>query len=219
MRGWLALALGLAATAAAAAVNANPPATTGAGAAAQVVLPHDGDDYSALVARAAAGDKSVDFRALRMTYLKSAARKRTGNLFAKRKALFSAVEAHDDTAARDAAIAVLSADYTDLAGQKLLRQSCQNLGDSACAEQSHFVEFGLLTSITQSGDGKTCKTGWEVVSIAEEFFILAMQGASLREQALVQNCDRMDVVDGSGNPAVYYFRIDAEMEDEENMFK
>jgi hypothetical protein len=211
---WLALSL------AAAAVNANPPAVTGPGASAQIALPRDGDDYSRLVARAAAGDKSVDFRALRMAHLKSVSYKKgKEDVDALRTSLFGSVKAGENTAVRDAAIKLLSADYTDLYGHKFLRQSCEQLGDTICAQQEHFAEFGLLLSITQSGDGKTCKTGWEVAAIKEEYFVLAMLNTKPKQQALVEHCDLMSVVDENGAPADYYFRIDAVMEDEESMFK
>jgi hypothetical protein len=218
MRKILVLALSLLATGALADVNPDAP-PAGASAATLIVLPQDGDDYSKLVARAAAGDTSVDFRAMRMAYLRSAARKRAGDIDELRKSLFDAARSGDDKTVRDAAIQLLSADYTDLYGQKFLRQACQKLGDEACAQQGHFVEFGLLTSITGSGDGKTCKTGWEVASIKEEYFVLAMLGTTLTQQALVGDCDLMNVVDEKGAPASYYFRIDAVLQDEESMFK
>ena len=49
--------------------------SSAAGGALEITLPKDGDEYSALVARAAAQDKSFDFHALLFAYLKSAARK------------------------------------------------------------------------------------------------------------------------------------------------
>src|SRR5262249_54142762 len=133
-------------------------ADTGAsGATPQIVLPHDGDEYSKLVARAAAHDKSVDFRALRFAWLKSAARRHDkADHTALKDALLAAVKADDDRRVRDVAVKMVSANYTDMFGHKFLRQACAQLHDDACAEQGHFVEFGLLKSIVATGDGKTC---------------------------------------------------------------
>jgi hypothetical protein len=122
---------------------------------------------------------------------------------------------------RKVATALVSASYVDLFGQKYLRQSCAALQNEACARQGEFVELGLLKSVVESGDGKTCPTGWEVASIDEEYFVLAMVGANLRLQSLVNGppaCDAMDTVDADGKQATYFFRIDAVLADEESMF-
>ena len=188
------------------------------GAESLVTLPSGNDDFAKLAARAAAQDQSLDFRALRFAWLKSAQRKHPGaDEDAARSALFTAVKGGDATAIRDAAIKLLSVNYVDLFGHKFLRQSCAILHDDACATAGHFLEFGLLNSNVHTGDGKTCPTGWEVVSVKEEYFVLSMLGASMRSQALMNgppSCDRMDVTDESGNDATYYFRIEAVLADE-----
>ena len=52
-----------------------------------IQLPADGDEYSTLVARAAAHDVTVDFRALRLAHLKSRAHQRGGDEFESESAL------------------------------------------------------------------------------------------------------------------------------------
>jgi hypothetical protein len=185
----------------------------------QIALPHDGDEYSKLVARAAAHDTSVDFRALRFAWLKSAARRNDKADHSDLKdALLAAVKSGDDRRVRDVAVKMLSADYTDMFGHKFLRQACARLHDDACAEQGHFVEFGLLKSIVATGDGKTCDTGWEVVAVTEEYFMIDMMGDTPAEQSLIQGkhgaCDLLHVRDENGKPQDYYFRIDAVLADE-----
>lgn len=220
--------LGLAAAAALAVLGLIAPAVadigsaTGGGAL-QIIVPKDGDDYSELVARAVAHDKSVDFRALRFAYLKSAARKNSkADLDALKKALFDASKSGDDQKVSDAAVKLLSENYTDLWGHKFLRQACAKLHDDQCAEQGHFVEFGLLNSIMSSGDGKTCDTGWEVSAVAEEYFIIGMMGDTPSEQSLISgkngSCDLLHVKDENGKFQDYYFRIDAVLADEMAMF-
>jgi hypothetical protein len=191
---------------------------------AEIVLPNDGDAYSSLVARAAASDRSVDFHALRQAWLQSKAHK--GGLadeIALEDGLFSAIHGGDDLRIRDAAAKLLSADYTNMLAHAALHEACSRLHDTACAEQHHFVEDGLLNSITASGDGKTCKTGWEVVAIREEYFLLRTMGDTPGIQALVNDadsaCDLLNVTGPDGKPSAYYFRIDAVLKDETDSLK
>lgn len=200
--------------------NAAIPTTSTA----QIVLPTDGDEYSSLVARAAAEDHTLDFHALRFAWLKSKAHKAVDvDETALESDLFDAARGSDDERVRDAAVKVLSADYINMFAHAALRQACTKLHDDACAEQHHFVEFGLLTSITESGDGKTCKTGWEVVAVREEYFVVHMLGNTPADQALVNGadgaCDLLNATDSDGKPQAYYFRIDAVLKDETDMMK
>jgi hypothetical protein len=221
-KGIIAALMLLALAAPAAAAIADKPggaAKPMAGTAPAIALPKDGDEYAKLVARAAGRDLSVDFRALRFAYLKSKARRNSkANVDALRTALFDAVKANDTKRVRDTAVALLSADYIDMYGHKFLRQACAVLYDAGCAEQGHFVEFGLLDSILKSGDGKTCDTGWEVVTIAEEYFILGMMEAKVLRQSLVSGkhgaCDLLMTKDGDGKEHDIYFRADAILADE-----
>ena len=204
------------------AVNDNPVISTTT--TPQIVLPSDGDEYSSLVARAAAEDRTLDFHALRLAWLKSNAHKAINvNETELESDLFDAARSGDDGRVRDAAVKVLSADYINMFAHAVLRQACTKLHDDGCAEQHHFVEFGLLTSITTSGDGKTCKTGWEVVAVREEYFIVHMLGSTPADQALINGadgaCDLLNTTGPDGKPQAYYFRIDAVLQDEMGMLK
>ena len=188
-----------------------------------IQLPADGDTYSALVAKAAAHDDSVDFRALRVAWLDSKARARAGDTDQLREEMFAAVRDKDGARVRDKAEKILSIDYTDLMAHKMLRQACATLKDDACAELHHFVEFGLLNSIIRSGDGKSCATGWEAIQVKEEYFVLGMLGVQFHQQALVtgggHNCDAMQGTDDKGAGVTYFFNIDVMMADEMKMFQ
>lgn len=189
---------------------------------AAIVLPSGNDEYSRLVARAQAGNQTVDFRALRFAFLSSAAHKNGGvdpGMDIQRQ-MYAAVQANDAAKARSLAEKLISADYINMHGHKVLRQACAILKDQACADREHFIEFGLLNSITHSGDGKTCKTGWEVVTVAEEYFIIAMAGARPNGQALINGtpaCDQMTIAMEDGSTQVIFFRIDAVLADEARM--
>lgn len=179
-----------------------------------VTLPKDGDKYSELVAKAEAGDPSVDFAALRLAWLDSAARKRSLRLdLPKMKAeIGAAIEKQDTGAVAAASRRLLSVNYIDLDGHKFLRQSCEILKDKDCADRQHFIEFGLLYSIMHGGDGKTCPTGWQAVSIDEEYFVLRMAGFKRDRQALIKGppmCDLLEATDDKGNHRSFYFKIDS----------
>ncbi len=216
----IAIAASVAFAGAAAWADVNPTVTT-AGSAPQIVLPKDGDEYSALAARAAAQDQGVDFRALRFAWLKSAAHKHQATSeIDLRGAIFAAVKAGDGQGVRAAAVKMISAIYVNLYGHKFLRQACAILHDDACAAQEHFVEFGLLLSILKSGDGKTCATGWEVVSVGEEYFIIGMMGPCRANNPCstaspAATSFRSPTRRARRKPI--YFRIDAVLEDEMSM--
>ena len=93
--------------------------TAAADSAPGVQLPADGDEYSSLVARAAARDATVDFRALRLAYLKSRAYQRAENqpdtVSTLRKEMYDATRSLDSAATvRQKAEALLSIDYTNM---------------------------------------------------------------------------------------------------------
>src|SRR5689334_23128130 len=93
--------------------------------------------------------------------------------------------------------AMLSIDYTSLFAHKYLQQTFKILGDTVNQKKYHDIEFGLLYSITRSGDGKTCETGWHVTQIEEEYFIIGMVGAQMQTQSITSGgknmCDKMVV--------------------------
>jgi hypothetical protein len=186
-------------------------ATSASGAPRAIVIPLDNDDYSRLVARAEADDQSVDFRALRFAWLDSAARLRSGSIDQLSRDMSQTAKDRNAVAVRDAAQKILSIDYTDMAAHKFLRQSCHILGDAVCEAHEHFVEFGLITSITRGKDGKSMATAWEVASLHEEYFIMSMAGLRPGTQYLVnaghRAYDKFDVTDETGAPHVVFFDI------------
>lgn len=180
-----------------------------------LVLPTDNDQYSQLVHKAHAQDSTVSFRDLRIAYLNSSASKLTANTLAELKSLrrdmFDAVAHNDAPVIRSKAEAILNIKYIDMDAHKLLRQSCAVLADKACEDRHRFTGLGLLRSIVSIGDGKSCKSAWEVVAVEEEYFVLRMIGEKLKEQSVVQEggkiCDKMQVVNEKQEPTTRYFDI------------
>ena len=103
--------------------------------------------------------------------------------------------------------AMLSIDYTSILAHKILRQTYKITGDTINYKKYYTIQFGLLKSITKNGDGKTCQTGWPVIQIEEEYFILDMLGAKLLKQSIDNSggiCDKMEVKE-DGKKKTYYF--------------
>ena len=173
--------------------------------------PHDGDAYSGLVARAEAGDATVDFKAMRFAWLDSAARKREPDLHDATKAMYQAVQAQDAATVRADAEKIIAAHYTDIIAHKFRRQACTVLKDQACSDHEHFVEFGLLDSIMKSGDGTTPETAMLVADVSEEYVVIGLGGQRPGGQALVNRngkvYDQMTVTDQNGKQLTLWFDI------------
>jgi hypothetical protein len=184
-------------------------------------VPADGDTYATLVARALDG-AVVDWGAMRHAYLKSAARRRDWvrpGAADERAALFAAMKRNDYAAVAGIARGILSHTFVDLDAHKALRQACEHLGDHRCAELHHAIEMGLLRSVVAGANGESCETGWRVVTVDEEYFVLRMIDLKLRKQSLKSvaghQCDMMETIDEHGSSRTVYFQIDAVTEDEQ----
>jgi hypothetical protein len=84
--------------------------------------------------------------------------------------------------------------------------------------RQHFIELGLLESILSTGDGHSCATAWNAVTVAEEYFVLRMRGYTLKHQktesATEKICDRLDVVeDATGGVRTVFFDITGLLDD------
>jgi hypothetical protein len=181
-----------------------------AGVASAGAAANDEDPYARMVARAEAGDASLDFRALRLAWITSAERHAAPATDDFERQIVAGARANKPADVAVAARRIIAANYIDMGAHKYLRQACKLLGDTACAEHEHFVEFGLLQSITSERDGQSKETAWRVVSIPEEYFIMDMAGMRLTTQALVadgpRQYDRMSVT-VDGQPRTVWFDI------------
>lgn len=176
-------------------------------------VPPDGDAYSQLVAKAEADDQTTDFKALRLAWVDSAAKKRAGSTRELTDQMFKAAGAGKHAKVAETARKIIAINYTNLIAHKMLRQACKMDGDTACADHEHFVEFGLLNSITGGRDGHSVEQAWYAISIEEEYQMLMLAGAQPGGQALLNvkgvPYDRLDATGEDGKPVVYYFDISA----------
>jgi hypothetical protein len=177
-----------------------------------IALPKYNDDYSKLVVQAETTKQKVDFKAMRMAWLKSEAYKHANEAYALSKSLADAVEKNDHASVRDIAVKMLDADYVSLTAQKYLYQSCQALHDGDCGDTHRYVEQGLLSSIILGANGKAVDQAWTVVSPEEEAFVIGIEGMKATAQSVVQNDKGVfDKIDGTlnGRPTSFYFNVSA----------
>lgn len=180
---------------------------------ANVIVPGYHDTYSRLVKQLEAGQTDIDYKKFRESFLESeqfkvAAKKQT-ELDGLRKKMHELMAKSKYAEIVVVTKKMLSIDYTDMEAHKILRQTYKILGETTNAGKYHDIEFGLLNSIMKSGDGKTCATGWRVIQITEEYFVLEMLGAKMRQQSLDHTnglCDKMEV-EGDQGKQTYYFEV------------
>ena len=176
-----------------------------------VEIPDHGDVYSRLVRQLETGTTSIDYRAFRESFLASPQFKVAADQASELKSLRAKMRFLMEDLSSEEIVEVakkmLGIDYTDMEAHKILQQTYQILGDARNEKKYHAIEFGLLNSIVRSGDGKTCRTGWSVIQVAEQSFILDMLGAKLVKQTLEGGrCDRMEVDTDQGR-RTYYFEV------------
>src|SRR5262249_16662077 len=66
--------------------------------------------------------------------------------------------------------------------------------------------YGLLKSITATGDGQSPDTAFKVISVAEEYALLREIGAKVNEQSLVGPCDKMQI-ERNDKKYTFYFDV------------
>ena len=115
--------------------------------------------YQILVEKLKSGDRNVDFKELRLAYADSP---RGPDTDVQKKAMMAALSARDFAAALKDADVVLAGDYADMDAHFVAYVANR---ETRAAEQAEFHQFalkGLLKSITDSGDGKTPETAFQV---------------------------------------------------------
>ncbi len=132
--------------------------------------------YSELVARAASGDLSADFKAMRYAYpLTSGYDPALENPeTARLSAAFKAGDCSDTLVRSDAA---LKRDFTNPRTHAMRAECFEKAGNAAQAALEHGIERGLMDSLRKGADGKTRGTAYVVGSYREQEF--AMEAADL----------------------------------------
>lgn len=181
------------------------------------------DKYSDYVEELESGQPNIDYTDFRNSFLQSGQFAKKGMNYNQLKSqVFSAVKNNNYQEVISLTKAMLTIDYTSMFAHKFLQQTYGILGDTLNQKKYHDIEFGLLSSIINSGDGRSCETGWHVTQIEEEYFILNVMGARLQSQSTSHSrnnaCDKMLVTMGDGATATYYFEANKVFQMESKMF-
>jgi hypothetical protein len=189
----------------------------------KIEVPNFNDKYSNYVKQLENGKIDIDYVDFRNSFLESKQfSKKSTNYDSLKKQVYAEIKSKNYNNVVRLTKAMLGIDYTSLFAHKYLQQTYKILGDTTNRNKYHDIEFGLLYSITRSGDGKTCETGWHVTQIEEEYFILNMLGADLLEQSISNggknSCDKMVVKTEEGEKKTYYFEANKVFEMESKLF-
>src|SRR5581483_8487391 len=130
------------------------------------------DDYRSLVQRAKVGDQTVNFRDLRFDYMDSQDYEKGSDTEAQKKTMWAALKEHNVKDALTNADAVLAGDYADIDAHFVEYVSHRELKEAELSDLHHSIFQGLLRSITDSGDGKTPETAFQVIEVHEEYVVL-----------------------------------------------
>jgi len=189
----------------------------------KIEIPDFNDKYSGYVAQLENGKTDIDYADFRNSFLESKQyNKKSSNYDSLKQQVYTQIKNKNYKEVVRLTRSMLSIDYTSMFAHKYLQQTYQILGDTVNKNKYHDIEFGLLRSITRSGDGKTCETGWHVTQIEEEYFILNMIGADLQSQSISNggknSCDKMVIKTEEGETKTYYFEANKVFEMESKLF-
>jgi hypothetical protein len=181
---------------------------------AQEDKPKDKTPYEALVERVKGGDKSVDFKQLRLAYADSTASRPDTD--AQKKAMTAAVNSKNYAEALKNADVVLASNFVDMDAHFAEYLAQRELSHPEQAEFHKFVLQGLLDSIAHSGDGKSERTAYQVIEVHEEYVVLRFMGLMPSTQSLSKkdghSYDVMEAVDPKTKEKVtLYFNVDVPM--------
>jgi len=190
------------------AMAALPPA-----AAAPFAVSDQPSEYATLLASLKAGNTSIDYTRLRLSYMDSPERKAAKDTSNSEKAMFEELDKKDYPAALKDAEAVLESDYVNIDAHFVALVANQEMGAMDKAEFHRTVFRGLINSIRNSGDGKSPETAWVVITVHEEYVILRVLGFRPSQQSLLsQNGHSYDVMKvknaEDGTEQTFYFNVD-----------
>lgn len=189
----------------------------------KIEIPTFNDKYSKYVQQLENDKLDIDYADFRNSFLKSKQFEKKGTNYDNlKKQVYVEIKNKNYQEIIRLTKSMLSIDYTSMFAHKYLQQTYKILGDTANQIKYHDIEFGLLNSIIKSGDGKTCKTGWHVTQIEEEYFILNMIGEEFQEQSISSEgknaCDKMIVKTEEGETRTYYFEANKVFKQEQKLF-
>lgn len=191
-----------------------------------IKVPAFNDKYCEYVKRLENGDTTIDFQDFRFSFIDSEQFPIAFNQMTEIDGIKKEIRKKYNEKKYEEVIAlceqILSIDYTDLDAHTYIGFTYKKLNNMEMYEKHKVILFKLVDSILQSGDGKTCKTGWKVIKVSEEYYILNLFEATFQKQSLVSNkdelCDKMDVLI-DGKERTFYFDVNRVFDGYDRVFK
>src|SRR5574341_912926 len=174
---------------------------------------NDGQLYYSLLKKAKAFDKSVDFKALRLSYTETSDYNPYNETDNEQEAMFDAMRDKQYDKALKHAQSILNTNYVDIGAHIVSQTVYQEMNNSEQYNFHQFVVDGLIKSILNSGDGKSPETAYLVIDIKEEIFFLEILGFEMEGLTLLEKNNhfyhKIEVKKPeTGETAVLYFNVD-----------
>ena len=129
----------------------------------KIEIPDFKDKYCNYVKQLEGGENNIDYADFRNSFLESKQyNKKETTYDSLEKQIYIEIKNKNYKNIVNLTKRMLGIDYTSMLAHKYLQQTYNILGDTLNRNKYHAIEFGLLNSITNSGDGETCETGWHV---------------------------------------------------------
>jgi hypothetical protein len=136
--------------------------------------------YAEMVEKAKSGDPTVDFAALRFAFLDAPGGHKEG--FFNSRLLNGLAQQKDYDKLLKTANDFLAQDFVDMRSHFAASVAYHGLGREEESQKEAAIGKGLAKSITDSGDGKTQKTAFVVISVSEEYATLEWLGIQPKGQ-------------------------------------
>jgi hypothetical protein len=175
-------------------------------------LPRSTASYDSLLARLRAGDLTIDYLTFRLAFAQSPHYDPYDFRTDTKKALRAAFAEGDCHKALALADSILATKFVDIEAHLASGECRHRQGDAERANRHATIANGLLESIRTSASGNTPDSAIVVISIDEEYALIAALGFERQTQALTtcaaHPCDAMTVVErASGKTRHFYFNV------------
>ena len=170
-------------------------------------------DYQSLLKRVMSFDRTVDFKALRLSYAETQDYNPYGDDKAKKAEMFEALRNKQYEKAVSSAQAILEKKFVDIEAHFVSSIAFREMKNAGRYNFHHFVTGGLIDSILDSGDGKTPETAFVIIETGEEYALLGIIGFEVVRQSLIKSnghsYDKMETKHRkTGETAIFFFNVD-----------
>lgn len=171
----------------------------------------DNSQYRQMVAKIKNGDMTVNFGLLRKFYAEWVSDESNITETPQRDEMVAAFKANDYAKAVKLGEIVVDYEFLNTGLLWALEDAYRKLGDTEKADFYRDAAHKVGHSVFLSGDGKTAKTAFYVLSIPEEYRVMREFNYSVSMQSLLsvdgQMFDLLSGTDEKGNKVEVYFNI------------